>query len=81
VAIELRTSAQEQPMVIETVAGAVRARQGESEQPDAILTGTNYEILGVLSGHVTLADARKGGLGFDGDPQALARVQPLALAA
>jgi DNA-binding HxlR family transcriptional regulator len=81
VAIELRTSAQEQPMVIETVAGGVHARQGECEQPDAILTGTAYTILGVLSGHVTLADARGGGLVFDGDPQALARVQPLALTA
>jgi DNA-binding HxlR family transcriptional regulator len=81
VAIELRTSEKDEPTVIETVDGAVRARQGECEQPDVVLTGSPYAILGVLSGHVTLAEARAGGLGFDGDPQALARLQPLALAA
>ncbi len=81
VAIVLRTSAGEAPMVIETVDGAVHAREGECDEPDAILTGTPHTILGVLSGQVTLAEARDRGLGFEGDADALARVQPHALAA
>jgi DNA-binding HxlR family transcriptional regulator len=74
VAIELRAG--EGPMVIETSHGAVRARAGSTEHPDAVLSGAPQVILGVLSGELDLPAARDLGLHFEGDARALARVQP-----
>jgi DNA-binding HxlR family transcriptional regulator len=74
VAIELRAG--EGPMVIETSDGAVRARAGSAEHPDAVLSGAPQVILGVLSGELDLAAARDRGLRFEGDARALARLQP-----
>lgn len=73
VAIEVRTG--DQPMLIETAEGAVRARPGRAEHPDAVLEGAPNLILGVLSGKLDLATARERGLSYEGDPAALARLQ------
>ncbi len=73
VTIELRTG--NQPMVIETVDGGIRARPGSAHNPDAVLTGPPQLIIGVLSGRLELEDARRQGLGVDGDPSALSRVR------
>lgn len=74
VAIELRTG--DQPMVIETADGAIHARAGHGERPDAILTGSPRLILGLLGGHLTLDDARRQGLELEGDPAAIRRLRP-----
>ncbi len=76
VAIELRT--REEPMTVETAAGEVRVRPGSAEQPDLVLSGEPQLIVGVLAGALALAEARAQGLRCEGDPAALARLQPLA---
>lgn len=73
VTIELRTG--DRPMVLETVDGEIRARPGSAQRPDAVLSGPPRLIIGVLSGRLALEDARRQGLGVDGDPAALSRVR------
>lgn len=72
VTIEVRTG--DQPVVIETVDGAVRVRPGTAAQPDAVLTGPPPLIMDVLMRDLALATARERGLDFEGDPEALRRV-------
>jgi DNA-binding HxlR family transcriptional regulator len=72
VAIELRTG--DEPMVVETLAGKVRTRRGTVANPDAILTGRPGLVLGLLSGRIDLAEAKKRGLDFHGRAGALRRV-------
>lgn len=74
VTIEVRTG--EQPMVVETVNGKIRVRAGRAERPDAVLTGTASQILGLLTGKLDLAEAMRRGLQFEGDRQVIDRVQP-----
>jgi DNA-binding HxlR family transcriptional regulator len=76
VSIEIRTG--DEPMTLETVNGAVRARPGASPQPDAVLTGIPHVVLGLLSGRLDLAEARAAGLRYGGDIAALRRVLPRA---
>ena len=54
----------------------MHARPGEAESPDAVISGAPHEILGLLSGHVSLAEARARGLELDGDSGVLARLRP-----
>ncbi len=61
--------------VIETRDGAVRARSGPAEDPDLTLSGTPRLIVGLLSGRLTIADARGEGLLCEGDLEALRRIQ------
>src|ERR1035437_4895182 len=75
VAIELRAG--EGPMVIETSHGAVRARAGSTEHPDAVLSGAPQVILGVLSGELDLPAARDLGLHFEGDARAAAGLRTI----
>jgi len=77
VAIELRTG--DEPLVIETLEGTVRTRSGSAPNADAVLTGTPRLIVGVLTGKIDLAAARKAGLKYKGDPETLRRVQPRAV--
>lgn len=76
VAIELRTAGR--PAVIEVAGGSVSTRLGSASEPDLVLDGSPQLILGVLSGHLTLAEARDLGLGIEGDAGALTRIQPAA---
>jgi len=76
VTIELRTG--EEPMIIETVDGAVRARGGSVEEPDLVLSGAPQLVVGLLSGTLALAEARARGLECEGDANALRRVQARA---
>jgi DNA-binding HxlR family transcriptional regulator len=78
VEIEVRTG--DEPMVIETADGSVRTRLGSAESPDLVLSGAPQLVIGLLSGRLTLADARTQGLGYEGSLKALARVKPAALA-
>ncbi len=79
VRIEVRTG--ERPVTIETAEGRVRAHPGPSKEPDATVTGEPALVLALFSGEVDLAGAVDRGLGFEGDPDALRRVQPAAVPA
>ena len=73
VTIEVRTG--DEPMIIETVDGAVRGRPGTAEHPDLVLSGAPGLIVGVLGGRLSIAAARAEGLECAGDLKALRRVQ------
>jgi hypothetical protein len=62
-----------EPMLIETVDGAARARRGEAAHPDGVLRGAPRLVFGVLSGSVELAEAEGRGLEYEGDPRILSR--------
>ncbi len=74
ITIEVRTG--EHPMLVETVEGKVRARPGRADHPDAVLTGTPSQILGLFTGKLDLPEAKRRGLQFKGDPRVIERVQP-----
>lgn len=76
VSIEVRTSGES--LIIETSDGNVRTRPGSAEKPDAVLSGGPQLIVGVLTGKLNLAVARRAGLRYEGDPAILRRVQPKA---
>ena len=79
VAIELRAG--EEPVTIEAEAGAIRARVGAAEKPDAVLSGPPRIIGAVIKGEIDLKQARKAGMQYSGDIGVLARVQPNAVKA
>jgi DNA-binding HxlR family transcriptional regulator len=73
VAIQLRTG--DEPMVVETVDGHVRARPGTVENPDAILSGPPGPVMAVLLGLLTIAEATSRGLRIEGDRAAVERLR------
>jgi len=73
--IELRTG--DQPVTLETHDGAVRARFGSADHPDAVLAGPPKPIAGFLIGWIELADAEAAGVRHEGDPKAFDRVRAL----
>ena len=77
ITIEVRTG--DEPLLIRTVDGAVHTRPGTSEHLDGVLSGPPRLAIGVLAGMVPLADARRSGLRYEGDPEALRRLQPRVL--
>jgi DNA-binding HxlR family transcriptional regulator len=72
VTIEVRTG--DEPMVLTTDAGKVRARPGRADHPDAVLSGPPRIVIAALSGRVDLADADQQGLVVDGDVAAVRRI-------
>lgn len=78
VTIEVRTDAGGEPLTIQAVGGALRMRTGAAEKPDAVLSGTPPLVVGLLTGKLSIADARAAGLRYDGSPAALRRLQPRA---
>ena len=74
VTIEVRTG--DQPLVIETASGEVRARAGHAAEPDLVLTGPRQAIIRLLAGRLDLAAATAAGLAIQGDLAALRRLQP-----
>jgi DNA-binding HxlR family transcriptional regulator len=73
VSIELRTTGR--PVVIEASGGSVRTRLGSAPAPDLVLSGTPRLILGLLSDHLSPAQARDLGLEISGDSAVLRRLQ------
>jgi DNA-binding HxlR family transcriptional regulator len=71
--IEVRAG--EQPMLIEAREGSVSTRPGTSEHADAVLSGPPQLVLGLISGAIEHDDALGRGLGFEGAPEALARLR------
>jgi DNA-binding HxlR family transcriptional regulator len=74
VTIEVNTG--DQPMRIEAADGELNLRPGRAEHPDASLTGEPRPVLGLLSGKLSLGQARRQGVQYRGDPATLARVLP-----
>src|SRR5712692_5217456 len=70
VAIELRTAGR--PAVIEVAGGSVSTRLGTAPNPDLVLDGSPQLILGLISAHLTPAEAQDLGLRIEGDPGVLA---------
>jgi DNA-binding HxlR family transcriptional regulator len=70
--LELRTG--DQPIVLETHDGGLRARVGPAERADATLAGPPRPILGLLLGRLDLAGARAAAVEYDGDPSILDRI-------
>jgi DNA-binding HxlR family transcriptional regulator len=72
VAIQVQTA--DEPMVVETVDGAVRARPGVVDDADLTLSGPPDIVLGVLMGALEPKAAKKRGLEYAGDPAVLRRL-------
>jgi DNA-binding HxlR family transcriptional regulator len=77
IAIEVRTG--DQPMIIETVDGVVRARPGSTHSADAVITGPPRIVIDLFIGRLDLTEAKAQGLQYEGDPEILGRVQPHAV--
>ncbi len=76
VSIELRAG--EDPVVVETFDGAVRARPAVAgESANAVLSGSPHAILGLLSGQIDVAEARRRGLSVEGEERVLSRLRPV----
>jgi DNA-binding HxlR family transcriptional regulator len=74
VTIQVHTG--DQPVVVETVDGSVRARPGTAEHPDAVVSGPPDALIGLLRGRFDIAEADEHGLRIEGDPAALQRLRP-----
>jgi DNA-binding HxlR family transcriptional regulator len=74
VTIEVRTG--DQPVTVEAAGGEVRIRPGAAVAPDVTLSGAPPVVASLLFGELDLDTAVKRGAVIDGDPTALARVQP-----
>jgi DNA-binding HxlR family transcriptional regulator len=70
--IELRLG--DQPIVLETRDGTVRARLGAADSADATLTGPAKPIMGLLMGLLEPADATASGVAYEGDPTIVERI-------
>lgn len=74
ITIEVHTA--EAPMLVTTQDGGVHVRPGTSDHPDAVMTGSPSQVIGVFTNRLDLATAKKRGLKYTGDLGALRRVQP-----
>jgi DNA-binding HxlR family transcriptional regulator len=72
VTIELQTG--DQPLLIETVDGAIHSRLGGDVNADATITGPARPVMGLLLGVLELADAKASGVTYQGDPAILDRI-------
>ena len=72
--IEIEIRAGDGPVTARAAHGVISSRTGAAEEPDAVITGTPQIVLGALTGHLTLAQARDLGLDYEGDPAHLRRV-------
>jgi DNA-binding HxlR family transcriptional regulator len=71
--IELRGG--EQTMAIEVGGGSVAVRTGTAMNPTAVITGKAQTIAALLIGKLDLDQAKQAGLKYEGDRDALRRVQ------
>lgn len=70
--IEVRT--EDGPAVIEVTGGEVNTRLGAGSSPDLVLEGPPSLMLGVLSGRLSIGEARRRGLRSKGDSSVLQRL-------
>jgi len=76
VSLELRVGAES--VSVETVDGSIRTHAGPPARPDAVIAGKPGVIAALLAGKLDLMQARASGLTYQGDPETLRRLQPLA---
>jgi DNA-binding HxlR family transcriptional regulator len=76
--IEIRTG--DQPVTVEAAGGDVRIRAGAAAAPDVTVSGAPPIVASLLFGELDLDTAVERGVVVEGDPGALARVQPNAVA-
>jgi len=65
----------DEPIVIETKDGEVRARTGTVPRPDVFITGSPALALALLLGKVSLTDAKTRGIKFKGNVKILDRLR------
>ena len=65
---------QQARLFVETRDGAIHARLGSVENPDATLAGPPRLIMGLLLGLVDLAGAKASGITYQGDSAILDRI-------
>ena len=68
----------DEALTIDAGTGQVATRLGAAPAAHATISGSPQLIVSVISGSMTLSDATAWGLGFEGDPAALVRLQPRA---
>ena len=73
--IELRASGAGEPVHVQVGGGEARQLEQRVAHPDAVLSGTPQLVLGLLSGHLDLAQARGRGLRYAGEPRLLERAR------
>jgi len=74
--ITIQVNTGDEPMLIETIGGAVRARPGHDEHADAVLSGPPRPVIALITGRIGLAEAKAAGVGYTGNLDALRRIQP-----
>jgi DNA-binding HxlR family transcriptional regulator len=74
IAIEIRAG--DEPLTLETANGRVRARPGAADHPDAVVSGPPPVVIGLLTGKMSLAEARRRGAHVEGSAAVLERVRP-----
>ena len=76
--VVLEVRCEDEPITVEIGHGVVRTRVGTARDADAAMAGPPRLILSLLKGEVTLTQARRSGLEYQGDANVLYRVQPRA---
>jgi DNA-binding HxlR family transcriptional regulator len=74
-AVDMKLSDTEPPLVVEIGGGTVRTRIGALEDADAVLEGAPAAVMDLLSGRIALAGARRRGVRFHGDEAILRRLR------
>ena len=74
-AIEIQLDPETEPAILATRGGGVEVRTGISEQPALTIAGPPTAVAGVLTGQLTLDEARDAGLICTGDLAALGRIR------
>lgn len=62
--------------VVELGKGGIRARVGRTQEPDAVVEGPRRAVLGLLTGRLDLAQAKKMGLRVRGRSDLVRRLRP-----
>jgi len=73
--VTIQLNGADEPVVVESRGGKVKAYAGSVSDPDLTLTGSPELALGIMMGRVTKADAIKRGLKIEGDTRLLERLQ------
>jgi DNA-binding HxlR family transcriptional regulator len=76
-AVSVQLSVEDQPAVIEAAGGEIRTRPGTVESPDLELAGPPQLIMGLLSGGMSVKDARTAGMTITGSVAVLDRLRRL----